>query len=299
MSSASEGPRDWNVRSVLAFAMDDFKKRGVDSPRLEAEVLLAHVLGVDRVRLVIDSERPLQGDELERFRAGILRRRRGEPLAYILGKREFYGRMFKVDARALVPRPETEILVEVALRRTAARRLFGRALDLCTGSGCVAVSFARERPTWHVTGTDRSSDALGLARENAQRLGALWGVRFAEGDLFGAIGAQERFELIVSNPPYIPSAEIAGLAEDVREFEPHLALDGGATGLDFYERIAIEALPHLTLGGVLAVEVGAGQAGDVRALFERAGLLDLELTRDYAGIERVVSGKAPAERRAS
>jgi release factor glutamine methyltransferase len=160
----------------------------------------------------------------------------------------------------------------------------------------VAVTLSRERPTWQVTATDKSPAALSLARENARRLGAVWGVRFAEGDLFEAIGAEERFELIASNPPYIRTDELDTLSEDIREHEPRLALDGGPDGLDFYVRIAERALAHLTLGGVLCVEVGAGQAGEVRALFERTGLVDLEIDRDYGGIERVVSAKAPRQR---
>jgi len=289
--SASEGPR-WSIKDLLVWATDDFKKRGLESARLEAEVLLAATLGVDRVRLVIEATRPLNADELGHYKAAIVRRRRGEPLAYILGQREFYGRIFRVDPRVLIPRPDTEALVEVGLRRTEARRLFGRALDLCTGSGCVAVSFAKARPTWHVTGTDASDNALDVARDNAYRLGALWGVRFLPGDLFEAVDEAERFELITSNPPYIRADEIADLPENVRDFEPHLALDGGASGLSFYERISEQAPSRLTRGGVLAVEVGFGQAADVRALFEKAGFGELEITRDYAGVERVVSGKA-------
>lgn len=297
MSSSASEPRSWSVRDVLAWAQEDFKKRGLEAPRLEAELLLADTLGVDRVRLVIDSARPLAPTELGRYRDVIQRRRRGEPMAYILGRREFYGRMFRVDERVLIPRPDTETLVEVALRRTRPRHLFGRALDLCTGSGCVALSIAKARPTWHVTASDLSSRALEVAKENAYRLGAIWGVRFAEGDLFAAVGPDERFELITANPPYIPGDEIAELAEDVRNFEPRLALDGGLTGLDFYERIPNDALTRLTRGGVLAVEVGFGQASAVRCLLEAAGFEEIEVERDYGNVERVVSGKAPATRR--
>jgi release factor glutamine methyltransferase len=162
----------WTVGRVLTWAADDFRGRGIESARLDAELLLAHVLGCDRIRLIIDNLRPLSNDELVRFRALIQRRRRGEPIAYILGRREFFGLSFRVDARVLVPRPDTETLLNVALERSVHRDQFGTLLDLCTGSGCVAVCFALERPTWQVWASDLSHDAIAVARENALRLGA-------------------------------------------------------------------------------------------------------------------------------
>jgi release factor glutamine methyltransferase len=283
----------WTVARVLGFATDDFRKRNNPSPRLDAELLLVNALGVDRVRLVIESERQLNDAELGLYRALIQRRRTGEPVAYILGRREFYGLSFAVDRRALVPRPDTEILVEVALERTRARSMYGRALDLCTGTGCVAVAFARARPTWRVTASDVSRDALGLAWENARRHGVAFSLRVAEGDLFAPFGG-ERFELVTANPPYIPSAELAELAPDIREFEPRLALDGGADGLDVVRAIVAGAARHLEPGGVLALEVGHDQAARVVALLESAGYGDVRVQRDYGGHERVVSAAAPA-----
>lgn len=296
MSNSDPETRVWTIRDVLAFTTDDFKKRGHEAARLEAELLLANALGTDRVRLILDATRPLAKRELDAYRALIGRRRKGEPIAYILQHREFCGHDFRTDERALVPRPDTETLVEVALARTKARSLYGRALDLCTGSGCVALSFLLARPTWRMTATDASAPALGLALENAQRLGALANLRLLEGDLFDALPAGERFELVMSNPPYIPSAEIDGLAADVRDFEPRMALDGGADGLDFYRRIVDRTTRYLVPGGVLAVEVGFGQAADVQRLFADRGFTDLECARDFAGIERVVSGKAAVPR---
>jgi release factor glutamine methyltransferase len=283
-------PESWSIGSVLRWASDDFAKRGNPSPRLDAELLLGHALGVDRVRLILDSARPLSEEELAAFRALIIRRRKGEPIAYIRGEREFYGRRFVVDRRVLVPRPDTETLVEVALARTRARALYGRALDLCTGSGCVAIAFALERPSWRVTGVDVSPDALTLARENALRLGSVWGLRWLCGDLFAALGVEERFELVTANPPYIPEGEIAKLDADVRDFEPRLALDGGADGLAVIRRIAEGARERLRSRGVLALEVGHDQAPAVEALLERLGYTELERKRDYGGHERVVSG---------
>ncbi len=265
----------------------------MESPRLEAEVLLAHVLGSDRIRLILDADRPLEAAELSKYREAIKRRRAGEPVAYLVGMREFYGLELRVDARVLIPRPDTEVLVEVALEVTRSRNLGGRALDLCTGSGCVAIAFAKNRPTWQVTGTDLSADAVDVARANALRLGAVWGVRFAQGDLFDAVGPEERFELITANPPYIPASDIPGLQPDIRDFEPHLALDGGSDGLRLLPAIARGAVERLTPGGTLAVEIGAGQSDDVAALFERTGLIDVQRHRDLGGHERVVSAKRP------
>jgi release factor glutamine methyltransferase len=286
--------RTWTIRDVLVWASEDFKKRGLTSARLESELLLAEVLGTDRIRLVIDATRPLTKDELSRFRDLIGRRRKGEPIAYILGRREFYGRTFKTDSRALVPRPDTETLVDVALERTRPRNLFARALDLCTGTGVVALTLLRERPTWRVTGTDISAEALSLAVENAQRLGAISGLRLAEGDLFEAVLAGEKFELITSNPPYIPTSELAELDADIRDFEPKLALDGGSDGLDFYRRLIREAPRFLVPGGVLAVEIGCTQGTAVTRMLEEVGFRDIETRRDLAQLDRVVSAKAPA-----
>jgi release factor glutamine methyltransferase len=284
-------PEAWSIARVLRWAAEDFARRGLPSPRLDAELLLGEVLAVDRVRLIVDSARPLSEAELARYRELIIRRRRGEPIAYIRGEREFYGHRFRVDARVLVPRPDTETLVEVALTRTHHLSLYGRALDLCTGSGCVAIAFARERPTWKVTGSDVSEQAAELARENAERLGAVFATRWLVGDLFDAIPTGERFELVTGNPPYIPRAEIATLDADVRDFEPRLALDGGEDGLDLVRRVVERAPEFLAPGGVLALEIGHGQVSAVARCFEARGFSEVATKRDYGGIERVVSGR--------
>jgi release factor glutamine methyltransferase len=286
--SASAEP--WTIGRVLRWAAEDFGKRTSESPRLDAEVLLASALDSDRVRLVIESERVLEANELSLYRSLIERRRRGEPVAYILGRREFYGLDLVVDSRALVPRPDSEILVEVAIERTRARSQYGRALDLCTGSGCVAIAFAKARPTWRVSGTDVSPEAVMLAAENVRRHGVAHSVATLAGDLFEPV-AGERFELVTANPPYVPSAEIAGLAADIRDFEPHQALDGGPDGLDLVRAVIAAAPEHLVPGGVLALEVGFDQAERVTALFEQAGFGNLSRRRDYGGHERVVSGQ--------
>jgi release factor glutamine methyltransferase len=287
---AAEEP--WTIRRVVSWATEDLKKRGSTSPRLDVELLLGKVLGVSRVQLIIDADRPLGKEELGAYRALHSRRRAGEPVAYLLGYREFYGRRFNVDARVLIPRPDTEALVEEALARTQPLYLSARVLDLCTGSGCVAVSIARERPTMRVVASDVSADALAVARENALRLGAV-NVAFVESDLFAAFGQARPFDLVTANPPYVPSGEVPTLAADIKDFEPHLALTAGPDGLEVARRIARDAPRFLTAGGAIALEVGAGQAGDVKDILAAAGFVDVRTRKDLGGHERVVSGVKP------
>ena len=284
----------WSIKRVLAWATDDFKRRGNKSARLDAELLLGEALGFNRIKLIVEAERPLSDDELGRYRDLIKRRRACEPIAYILGRREFFALPMVVDRRVLIPRPDTEILVETALRGTTDRHLYGRMLDLCTGSGCVAIAFAKERPTWRVTAVDLSPDAAAVARENVQRAGVVHNVAVLEGDLFSALPEGAEFELITANPPYIPSAEIAGLDADVRDFEPRLALDGGADGLHVTRRLVSEAQRFLSPGALLALEGGFGQAPAVAALLEASGFQQITRSKDLAGIERVVSGRRSA-----
>lgn len=283
----------WSVRRVIAWAADDLKKRGNDTARLDAELLLGRVLGIDRIGLIMQSERPLSAPELAEFRELFKRRRAGEPVAYLLGAREFFGIPFRVDARVLIPRPDTERLVEVALTRTRERSMLGEALDLCTGSGCVAIAFARQRPTWNVTASDISEGALEVARDNAHRTGAIRNLRFAAGSLFTP-HAGTRFDLITANPPYIATAEIDELPVDVQKFEPRLALDGGPDGLDLVRIIADQAPAHLTAGGILALEIGADQGPRTVAILEERGYRDVELAQDLGGRDRIVSGLTPA-----
>jgi release factor glutamine methyltransferase len=282
-------PQAWTIDAVLRWAADDFRSRGIESPRLDAELLVARALGTTRIQLIVDAKRFLSVDELALIRAMVKRRRTREPIAYILGEREFYGRVFRVDRRVLVPRPDTEALVDVALERTRGVSMSMRALDVCTGSGCVAITLARERPTSKAVACDASADAVAVARDNAHRLGA-YNVALREGDLFSAVDPACRFDLVTANPPYIATPDLGSLMIDVRDFEPRLALDGGADGLAIVRRIVTEAGPRLASPGVLAVEVGMGQSATVVSLFERAGFAAIHVRRDYGGVERVVSG---------
>jgi len=282
-------PKTWTIASLVKWAIDDFRTRGIENPRLDAELLVAHALEIDRMRVILDGARPLEGAELDKLRGLVKRRRAYEPIAYLRGTREFYGLQFRVDKRVLVPRPDTETLVDVALARSTHVSMCMRQLDLCTGSGCVAISMARQRPTAQVVATDISLDALTVARDNALRLGA-YNVAFAQGDLFEPLAKARPFDVITANPPYIPSADIAGLMPDVREHEPKLALDGGSDGLDLVRKIVEAAPKHLEPGGLLALEIDSKEAADTAELLVKAGFTDVRIARDLAKLERVVSG---------
>lgn len=290
-SATAAAPKSWTIGSLVKWATDDFRARGIENPRLDAELLVAHALGIDRMRVILDGNRPLEGAELHALRELVKRRRSYEPIAYLRGEREFYGLKFKVDKRVLVPRPDTETLVDAALSRSAHVSMSMRQLDLCTGSGCVAIAMARQRPTASVYASDVSTDALAVARENALRLGA-YNVAFVHSDLFAAFTGK-RFDVVTANPPYIPTADLATLMPDVRDHEPALALDGGADGLDLVRRIAAGAPAVLEPEGLLAMEIGAGEAPDTVAIFESSGFRDVRVHRDIARIERVVSGVRP------
>ncbi len=275
----------WTPLKLLNWTQGFFAQKGVDAPRLTAELLLAHALGCDRVRLYLDFDKPLGEPELKAFRELVRRRADREPTADLVGERDFAGHTFQVDARVLVPRPETELVVEAAL---AALSEAGRALDLCTGSGAIGISLALARPGAQVTATDVSADALAVARENAARLGAA--VTFLEGDLYAALSPAAfdlQFEVIVSNPPYVPRGELDTLSPEVRR-EPRLALDGGDDGLAISRRIVAEAPLHLRPGGVLVLEMHESHLHELPAICLRHGFQRAEPRRDLAGLPRFV-----------
>lgn len=287
--TATAPPKQWTIASLVKWAIDDFRTRGIENPRLDAELLVAHALKIDRMRVILDGARPLEGAELAALRDLVKRRRSYEPVAYLRGEREFYGLRFRVDKRVLVPRPDTETLVDVALSRSRHVSMCMRQLDLCTGSGCVAIAMAKQRPTAQVIATDLSADALAVARDNALRLGA-YNVGFVQGDLFAPVATARRFDVITANPPYIPSGDIAGLTPDVRDHEPRLALDGGDDGLVLVRKIVAAAPAHLEPEGLLAIEIDSKEAAETAELMTKAGFGDVRITRDLAKLERVVSG---------
>jgi len=268
---------------VIQRSADFLAKKGVEAPRLQVELLLAHLLKMPRMKLYLNFERPLSETELETVRELVRRRGLREPLQYITGSASFCGLELAVNSNVLAPRPETELLAERAWRFLAQLPAGtpSRALDLCTGSGCLAIALAVNAPAARVDATDISASALEVARANAVRHQLAERVQFHQGNGFAAVPADARFDLIVSNPPYIPTADIETLEPEVRDFEPRLALDGGVEGMDFYRRIAAEAGPFLRAGGRLMLELNDHGADGVRAIFERAEWTVEAIEPDY------------------
>lgn len=279
------------MQELWTWGTEELRAAGVDNPRFTAELLLRAASGLDRAYFLAHGEHIVASECEERYRDMIRQRSLGMATQYLIGHQEFFGRDFWVSPAVLIPRPETELLVEAVLAFFSGRS--GQypcpcILDLCAGSGSVGISLAAELPGAAVTLADISRDALEVAGTNADRLGVRDRVCFVEGDLFASL-AGRRFDCIVSNPPYIPSRDIESLSREVRG-EPRAALDGGLDGYDFYRRIAAQASCFLTPSGLLALEVGAGQADAVSNMLSRAGFLDLMIKSDLAGIERVVMG---------
>jgi len=276
-------------------------ERGCDEARLDAELLMADVLGCRRLDLYLDLDRPLLEDEVDRYRERVRRRGRREPLFYILGEREFYGLSFKVTGAVLIPRPETEHLVDLAIaevkRLTAGRSTPIRIADIGTGSGCVAIALAKAaKRELHIDAVDCSADALVIARENAASHEVGDRIDFHEGDLLAPLAGQEGYDMILSNPPYVPRREEGTLAPELTDHEPAQALfDEAEDGLDISRRLFKEAFSQLVPGGMLAVELGAGVAAAARSALESCGYQSIELTRDYADHERIIVARAPLE----
>jgi len=274
-------------------------RNGVESARLDAEVLLANVLDLDRIQLYVQHDRPLIPVELEGYRDALKRRARRMPVAYVTGRKEFMSLDFAVDSRVLIPRPDTEVLVEAVISRLAALGVDDPlVVDIGTGSGAIACAISQGLPGARLLATDISGDALEVAESNVARLGLSGRVFLAQGDLFQpTVGTEfEHMDVLVSNPPYVPSRDIPSLAPEISRYEPHLALDGGPDGLDFYRRIAEGAPSRLTGRGFVALEVGDGQATSVSEILADAGLVDLEPISDYSGDTRAVIGWAPGVR---
>ena len=282
----------WTIGRILKWTEQYFKDKGIESPRLDAEVLLAHVLEKQRIYLYVHFDEPLQPGELAAYREMIKKRVLRVPVAQILGEKEFMGLTFKVTADTLVPRPDTEILVQAAVDRL--RAMAGeeplRFADIGTGSGAICLSVLHYLAGTVADTVDISPAARAVAEENAASLGLADRITFHTGDLLQPL-SDISFVAILSNPPYIPEADIAKLAPEVRLKEPHTALSGGQDGLDFYRRLAKEAPAMLVPGGFTAFEVGIHQAGDVADLLKANPLIDrTEILPDYAGIDRVVVG---------
>jgi release factor glutamine methyltransferase len=281
---------------VLAWTLGHFRKLGIATARLDAELLLAHAIGRTRIDLYVEHLRPLDPDERDRYRAYVKRRTAREPVAYIIGSREFFSLEFEVGPAVLVPRPETEHVVEAALARLDIDGVEERVLDLGTGSGNIAIAIAKERSSVRIDAVDTSPRAIEVADRNALRHGVGNRVRWLVGDLFEALDPGSRYQIIASNPPYIRADEFEGLSPDVRRHEPRAALvdekSPTGDGLGYFREIARRAGEFLTPNGAVIVEIGEGQAAQVSALFEAAGFREIERSKDYGGIERVISASA-------
>jgi release factor glutamine methyltransferase len=287
------------IREALKRASSFLSARGFPNPELEAEVLLRFVLKWDRTRFILslgELHPSVPWQEVEQL---LTRRANGEPLQYITGEQEFYGEIFKVGPEVLIPRPETELLVEQVLKE--GDLIWGEGtrlhiLDLGTGSGAIPITLARERPAWDVWTLDLSAGALRLAKENAVALGVADRIHFLQGDMLQlhrhieAGELRDGYHILVSNPPYIPTGDISGLQVEVREHEPHMALDGGPDGLHFYRGIAAQLERILITGGFVALEVGWQQARIVSRMLEQANAKETRILADFQGIERIVLG---------
>jgi len=280
----------WKTLDLLRTTAQFFTDRGASAPRLAAERLLAHVLTCKRVDLYLTGERELGATELAAYRTLVRAYAGGEPLQYLVGETEFMGLPFRTDRRALIPRPETEILVEAVAKRFGATAAPPRILELGVGCGAIAVCLATLLPRAEVWCTEIRAEAASLARENCKRHAVEHRVQVLVSDVFAAVAPElaGTFDAIVSNPPYVRSGDLERLPSVIRDHEPMPALDGGADGLHFYHRLCSEGLRFLVPGGTLAVEIGADQGAAVRALFAAAALDDVTVLRDYAGHERVV-----------
>ncbi|MCC7382754.1 MAG: peptide chain release factor N(5)-glutamine methyltransferase [Deltaproteobacteria bacterium] len=284
----TESSEVWTILKVLDWTREWFQKKGLGSARLDAEVLLAHALGIPRVMLYARFDQPLKAEELDRVRALVQRRARGEPVAYLVGEKEFWSLPFFVTKDVLIPRPDTEVLVEVALELIRGVDE-PRILDVGTGSGAIAIALARELSAAHVVAADRSPAALGVAEKNVERHRLKDRVTVVEADLLD--GIEGTFDLVVANLPYIRTGELAGLMAEVRDFEPRDALEGGADGLEAIRRLTAAAPRVLSAGGWIALEAGHDQIRDLAEILEREAYAEIGTRRDYAGHPRVAWGR--------
>ncbi len=293
MAQPADGP--WTVRKTLEWTTAFFTRKGVDAPRLSAELLLAHVLGLPRIKLYTDYERALADDDRSRLRDLVARAGEHEPIAYLSGRGHFFNLEFEVTRDVLIPRPDTETLVENVIQTVRRQMVLDapRILDLCTGSGCVAAAIAHSLKNAVVMATEISPKAAAVATRNIERLGLAGRVTILEGDLFAPLSTivdPQPFDLIVSNPPYIPSRQIASLDRSVRDYEPVTALDGGVDGLDLHRRILDEGAARLNPNGRMFLEIAFDQ-GKLAA--EAAGQYpnweEIRILKDHAGHDRVLT----------
>jgi release factor glutamine methyltransferase len=289
----------WTVRRLLEWTTPFFTRKEVDSPRLSAELLLAHVLQVPRLKLYTDYERPVTDHQLTTYRDLVKRGAEHEPIAYLTGKAHFFNLEFDVTRDVLIPRPETETLVEHVLQ--LARNVPGfespRILDLCTGSGCIAAAIAHHLKTASVLATDLSEKALAIAKTNIEKLNLSDRISFTQGDLFDALKRdvdRAPFHLILANPPYIPTSQLATLDKNVKDFEPHSALDGGLDGLAIHRRILNEAPTHLLPNGRIYLEIAFDQGPAIQQLAStHPSFTEVKILKDPANHDRLLTALKP------
>jgi release factor glutamine methyltransferase len=280
--------KEWTTGALLDWTAQYLAKKGCEYPRLDAEVLLAHVLSCPRIGLYTRHTDPASPEVRERYRDLIRRRIEGCPVAYLVGYKEFFSLRLAVSPAVLIPRPESEFVVMEALRLAKPMEA-PDAIDIGTGSGNIPIAFAHEHPGARVTAVDVSAEALELARRNAETHGVLDRIRFVQGNLFESVPAGETFDFVLSNPPYIPHDDIATLPPGVRDYEPHSALDGGPDGFAVFDALVTQSASRLRPGGYLIVEIGAPQEKGARERIEAAGVFELAPTvHDYSGHPRVL-----------
>ena len=277
------------VLEAIQKSTEFLSKKGVESPRLQTELLLAHLLKMPRMKLYLNFDRVLSAPETDGLREFIKRRGQREPLQHIVGSTSFCGYEITVSRHALIPRPETELLAEAGWKfLSTINSKPPTALDFGAGTGCIAIALAAKCPNAKITALDVSADALALAKQNALQNQVAERIEFLHGDGFAALTAKTQFDLLISNPPYIASAEIETLDPEVKDFDPRGALDGGADGLDFYRRLAVEAKPFLKVDGKIMLEFGDGQADDIKKILETEKWIVEAVQEDYSQRARIL-----------
>jgi len=293
LQGLTHGMEQWTIGKLLTWMSGHLAEKAVDAPRLSAELLLSHVLGCKRIELYTNFDQPVEQTRLDELRGLVKRCAEHEPVGYLVGRCEFYSLEIRLNRTCLIPRPETELLVERAIDLLRLRPKPAAVLDLCTGSGCIAIAIAMNVPECRVAATDLSDEVLSVADENVRAHGLTERVRLLRGDLFDPLigGLDETsFDLIVANPPYVSSAEMETLDRNVKEYEPVSALHGGVDGLDVYRRIAERVGPFLKADGVLMLEIGYAQGPAVRGLLEATSLFaKITVEKDRSNNDRIVT----------
>jgi len=286
---------DWTILKLLNWITDYLSEKNIDSPRLSAELLLSHILNMQRIDLYTNFDRKVPKERLDLLHTLVKRAAQAEPIAYLTGKKEFYSIEMDITADCMIPRPETELLVERAIEFLRKRQGMQQACDLCTGCGCIAIAIARNVTNVYMTAADISPAALNVAAKNVQKYSLTDRIKLLCGDLFDPIIPKleaGKFDLIVCNPPYVSTAEFESLDKNVKDYEPKIALWAGSDGLDVYRKIAVKVDDFLKPGGVLILEIGYSQGQAVRDLLEKTGCFaEIKIEKDASDNDRIAVAK--------